>query len=84
MRSWLVALALVICVSLLVAFGPLGARASSGNMSEDDFRKLEQTWLDAASVPDLPLLRKMFSEDFMGHRSAEEYSARTMWFPRME
>ncbi|HEY4763983.1 MAG TPA: nuclear transport factor 2 family protein [Candidatus Sulfotelmatobacter sp.] len=67
MRLWLVALALVICISLLVvAFGPLGARASSGNMSEDEFRKLEQTWLDAASVPDLPLLRKMFSEDFMG------------------
>ena len=55
MRSWLVALALVSCISLLlVAFGPLDARASSGNMSEDDFRKLEQTWLDAASVPDQP------------------------------
>jgi len=30
------------------------------------FRKLEQAWLDAASVPDLPALRKMFSDDFMG------------------
>jgi hypothetical protein len=35
-------------------------------MGEDDFRRLEQTWLDAASVPDLSVLRKMFSDDFMG------------------
>jgi ketosteroid isomerase-like protein len=35
-------------------------------MSEDDFRKLEQNWLDAAAVPDLPSLQKMFSDDFMG------------------
>jgi ketosteroid isomerase-like protein len=42
------------------------ARAISMNMGEDDFRKLEQAWLDAASVPDLPALRKMLSDDFMG------------------
>jgi len=35
-------------------------------MGEDDFRRMEQAWLDAASVPDLPELRKMFSDDFMG------------------
>jgi ketosteroid isomerase-like protein len=35
-------------------------------MGENDFRKLEQTWLDAASVPDLPVLQKMLSDDFMG------------------
>ena len=35
-------------------------------MGEDDFRKLEQAWLDAAAGPDLPALRKMFSDDFMG------------------
>jgi hypothetical protein len=65
MRKWLAAWVLVICISLL-AFGRLGARTSTANMGEDDFRKLEQAWLDAASVPDLPVLRKMFSEDFMG------------------
>ena len=65
MRTWLAAWGLVICISLL-AFGRLGARTSTANMGEDDFRKLEQSWLDAASVPDLPVLRKMFSEDFMG------------------
>jgi hypothetical protein len=65
MRTNLVALGLVICVSIL-AIARLGARTSPANMGEDDFRKLEQRWLDAASVPDLPALRKMFSEDFMG------------------
>ena len=65
MRIWLAALGLVLCVALF-AFGRPGVRGPSGNMGEDDFRKLEQAWLDAASVPDLPALRKMFSDDFMG------------------
>jgi ketosteroid isomerase-like protein len=65
MRTWLAALALVICISL-VAFGHLSARTTIANPGEDDFRKMEQAWLDAASVPDLPALRKMFSDDFMG------------------
>ena len=55
----------VICVGLL-AFGRSYAGAAPGMKGEDDFRKLEQEWLDAASVPDLPLLRRMFSDDFMG------------------
>jgi hypothetical protein len=38
----------------------------SANMGEDDFRKLEQAWLVAASVPDLPALRNMISDEFMG------------------
>jgi ketosteroid isomerase-like protein len=65
MRTWLAALGLVICLSLL-AFGRLSSRTSPANMAVDDFRKMEQAWLDAASVPDLPALRKMFSDDFMG------------------
>jgi ketosteroid isomerase-like protein len=65
MRTWLIALGLVICISLL-AFGRPSAPATAASMTEDDFRKLEQNWLDAASVPDLPALRKMFSDDFMG------------------
>ena len=65
MKKWLAALGLVICVSLL-AFGRPSGRTSTANMGEGDFRKLEQVWLDAASVPDLPVLRKMFSDDFMG------------------
>lgn len=63
MKTWLVAL--VICISLL-AIGRLSARPSPANLGENDFRKMEQAWLDAASVPDLPVLRKMFSDDFMG------------------
>jgi ketosteroid isomerase-like protein len=35
-------------------------------MGEEDFRKLEQAWLDASSGPDLPTLRRMFADDFMG------------------
>ena len=65
MRTGLIALAVVTCISL-VAVGPRNARASTANMGEDDFRKMEQAWLDAAAAPNLPVLRKMFSEDFMG------------------
>jgi ketosteroid isomerase-like protein len=65
MRIWLTALCLAGCVCLLVFGRPSAAKASS-NMTEDDFRKLEQNWLDAAAAPDLPTLRKMFSDDFMG------------------
>ncbi len=65
MKTWLAALGLVLCISL-VAFGRLSARTTTANPGEEDFRKMEQAWLDAASVPDLPALRKMFSDDFMG------------------
>jgi hypothetical protein len=65
MKAWLAAFGLVVCISV-VAFGPLNARTTATNPGEDDFRKMEQAWLDAASVPDLPVLRKMFSNDFMG------------------
>jgi len=64
MRTWLAALGLVICISLLT-FGRLSGGTSTA-MGEEDFRKMEQAWLDAASVPDLAVLRKMFSDDFMG------------------
>lgn len=65
MRTHLAALGLLIGLSL-IAFGRPSARTSPANMGEDDFRKLEQAWLDAASVPDLPALRKMLSDEFMG------------------
>jgi ketosteroid isomerase-like protein len=64
MRTWLAALGLVACFCLL-AFGRPSVSSSSG-MTDSDFRKLEQKWLDAAAVPDLPELRKMFADDFMG------------------
>jgi ketosteroid isomerase-like protein len=65
MKMWLTVLGLVGCFCLL-AFGRPNASVSSTNMTEDDFRKLEQQWLDAAAVPDLPALRQMFADDFMG------------------
>jgi ketosteroid isomerase-like protein len=65
MRIWFTVFCLAGCVCLLVFGRPSAARAS-GNMTEDDFRKLEQNVLDAAAVPDVPALRKMFSDDFMG------------------
>lgn len=65
MKSWLAVFGLVACVSLYT-FGRPNARASAASMGEDDFRKLEQAWLDAASLPNLPALRQMLSDDFMG------------------
>ncbi len=65
MKHLLVVFALLGCI-LLLALGRSNASNSTANMTEDDFRNLEQNWLDAASVPDLPALRKMFADDFMG------------------
>jgi ketosteroid isomerase-like protein len=65
MKKSLILLALASCFSL-VAFSRPGVGSSKGSPSEDDVRKMEQNWLNAAAVPDLPTLRKMFSDDFMG------------------
>jgi hypothetical protein len=65
MKIWIGVLGLLACVSLL-AFANPHVRPSTTALSEDDFRKLEQVWLDAASVPDLPVLQKLFSDEFMG------------------
>lgn len=65
MRNRPIVLALMACFCF-VAFGHSNTANNSTNMTEDDFRKLEQNWLDAASVPDLPALRRVFADDFMG------------------
>jgi ketosteroid isomerase-like protein len=65
MKTWVAVLALVSCFCLAVMARPK-ASGSLASMTEDDFRQLEQKWLDAASVPDLPELRKIFADDFMG------------------
>jgi ketosteroid isomerase-like protein len=65
MKNCLVVLGLLGGLCLL-AFGRPNTSTPPANMTEDDFRKLEQNWLDAAAVPDLPALRKMFADDFMG------------------
>jgi len=55
-------------VGLLAFLQPLaiGQSKVSGAKVEDEIRKIEQQWLDAAAVPDLPALRKMVADDFMG------------------
>lgn len=65
MKIWLAVLGLVGCVCV-VGFARPAVTGPAASMSEDDFRQLEQKWLDAASVPDLPALRKIFADDFMG------------------
>lgn len=65
MKAWIGILSLLACVSLVAFANPL-IRPSTTTLTEDDFRKLEQVWLDAASVPDLAVLQKLFSDDFMG------------------
>jgi hypothetical protein len=65
MKMWMAVLSLAGCLCVL-AFGRPNAASVPANMTEDDFRKLEQNWLDAEAVPNLPALRKMFADDFMG------------------
>lgn len=61
----LMTLGLVACLCVL-AFARPNQSVSPRNMTEDDFRQLEQQWLDAAAVPDLSALRKLFADNFMG------------------
>ena len=63
MKTWLAVCTLAASISLLAFARPYAPTSTS---AEDDIRRLEQTWLDAAAAPDLPMLRKMFSDDFMG------------------
>jgi hypothetical protein len=63
MKTWLAGLSLAGCLYLVAFARPV---APSGSMTEEDFRKLEQNWLDAAAVPDLPALEKLFADGFMG------------------
>lgn len=65
MRTMLSGLCVAGCLCLLL-FGRPSTAGVPANMTEDDFRKLEQNVLDAAATPDLPALQKMLSDDFMG------------------
>jgi len=65
MKMWMAVLSLAGCLCVL-AFGRPNAASVPANLTEDDFRKLEQNWLDAEAGPNLPALRKMFADDFMG------------------
>ena len=42
----------------IAGFGRPHSSASPTTVTEDDFRRLEQAWLNAASTPDLPGLAK--------------------------
>lgn len=65
MKPWMALLSLIACISLFV-FGVPRKGASSPATAEDQVRKLEQSWLDAAAVPDNGALRTILSDDFMG------------------
>jgi len=65
MKLWMAASGLAACLCLL-AFARSTTSNAPANMTEDNFRKLEQNWLDAAAGLDLPALRKMVADDFMG------------------
>jgi ketosteroid isomerase-like protein len=60
LRLTVMTLATLLCTLIL------WRSSASGNNVEDQLRQMEQQWLDAAAVPDLPALRKMFADDFMG------------------
>jgi len=57
---------LFLIVLVAAALGRPHFSASPAPVTENDFRKLEQAWLNAASTADLPALRKILSDDFMG------------------
>jgi hypothetical protein len=63
MKTSMTLLSLVAGLCLL-AFGR--ASITGTQPTSEDFRRLEQRWLDAASAPDLPVLRKMLADNFMG------------------
>jgi ketosteroid isomerase-like protein len=65
MKVWLAAFTLTGLICLL-ALAHSTAANMPANKTEADFQKMEQNWLDAAAVPDLPALRKMLADDFMG------------------
>jgi len=65
MKPWTGVVFLFVCLAI-VAFARPYAHPSIANLNEDDFRRLEQTWLNAAAIPDLPALRNHLSDDFMG------------------
>ena len=75
MKAW-GGVVFLLAVVAIAAFGGPHTPISSSTASEDDFRKLEQAWLNAASTPDLPTLRKMLSDDFMGSSFAGGDSCR--------
>jgi hypothetical protein len=59
---------LSIATVFLALLCPLAtAPSNASNVAlQDELRKLEQQWLNAAAIPDLPVLRRMFANDFMG------------------
>jgi hypothetical protein len=57
----LLSLAAGLCLLALGRASVVGTQPTS-----EDFRRLEQRWLDAASLPDFPVLQKMFADNFMG------------------
>jgi ketosteroid isomerase-like protein len=65
MKIQLALLGLAACFYLM-AFAHPNPSGSTAPVTEGDFRKMEQNWLDAAAAPDLAVLRKMFADDFMG------------------
>ncbi len=75
MRIWMAVLTLAGCLSLL-AFARPNAASLPANMTEDDFRKLEQNWLDAeagaqpaGSAEDV---RRRFHGNFLRRWCAEQ------------
>jgi ketosteroid isomerase-like protein len=56
----------ILSVLALAFLAVFAAAQPDASKPEDQIRTLEQQWLDAAAVPDLPTLRKMFASDFMG------------------
>lgn len=54
--------------ALITSLCPLAITQSNSPSAnvQDEVRKMEQRWLDAAAVPDLPTLRSMFASNFIG------------------
>jgi ketosteroid isomerase-like protein len=62
MKNWFVAVILIMCTCGFT----IGQSKPSTSSPEDEIRKLEQQWIDAAARPDLQVLGKIIADNFMG------------------
>ena len=62
MKRWIAMVSVAVVVCLLIAARPIAAVPNA----EDEITKLERDWLTAEANSDMPTLRRLIADDFMG------------------